>query len=207
MSDSEQGETAPAAVPPAAAIPGEIEGAPDIFVKGGTTSLAWDLQQQQLDAQGDAARAAQDRRRQAVTEAASSQDTVASLVSLEFGSDRHPIIVLTYVKKDSALNQECQCELLLSPLPDDPSKFEMTLTLVCPRCLERTGRQSRSTSMIRSTVREFYLDATKAGHWVHPMTGQFFQLAGTVTTRDAISCDAVGCTWRFRIDDSKLYEV
>lgn len=115
------------------------------------------------------------------------------------GSSTNPKVCLTYKARDAALEQQALCEVALTG-PD-----KMLLALVCPKCLERTGQMHDSQVMVRSEHREFWLDTSRAAVWVDPNSGLSYHLAGTITTRDLLSCSALGCDWQFRIDNSDLY--
>lgn len=175
------------------------------FVKGGTTSSAWDEQKKRQYAEADARRAHQDHDRRVVAASAGVRGVKSAILSLQLGSSQNPAVVLTYKAKDSALDQDCVAELIEHPRDDEPQKMGRILVLVCPECLKRVGRQDDSQTMVKSWHREFWIDETKAGTYVHPETGIVRNVAGTVTTRDLCSCVALGCNWKFRIDDSKLY--
>lgn len=198
-----------------AETPRSIAGLPiDMFVKGGTTTDTWDREQQRFDAETDARQAHQDQQREIVDQVNIEGGGIASLQSLNFNSRANPKVVIEYCYRDSVLNQECLCEIFTQPDESDPTKVVMGLVLVCPKCLRRTGKQWRSQTMIRSHIREFWLRPSTDPDfpedkrvWVNYVDGSVHQIAGTITTRDAISCNALGCNWRFRIDESKLREV
>lgn len=224
MADEEaKTDPAPAPAPPAAdeLTPAEtpstrrIAGLPmEMFVKGGTTSDTWDREQAALDRQTDYLQEHQDQQRQIVEKVSTEGGGIASIASMNLASRQNPKVVIEYCHRDSVLNRECLSELFTYPNESDPTKTELGLVLVCPKCLRRTGRQSRSQLMIRSHIRQFYLRPVTDPDfpadkrvWVNRLDGQPHQIAGTITTHDAISCTALGCQWKFRIDDSKLREV
>ncbi len=178
----------------------------DVFVRGGTTSDAWDQQKARQYAQSDALRAAQDGRYQAIDEAQGKPNIATGMLSRQLLSRANPKVVIEYVYGDAALNRECLAEIALAPLPDNPDESEMVLVLVCPHCLKRTGRMDDSQVMIRESHRKFWLDDTKKRVWHNHADGSVHMLAGNVTLKDRVKCTALGCAWAFRIDDSKLRE-
>ncbi len=179
----------------------KIAGVPvDAFVKGGTTTARWDAEKKRFYMESDQRRGHQDWQRGQVAEAAGRTDTKAGLVTMQFGgSSANPKVCLTYKAKDSALDRQCLCEVAMTEAD------KMLLALVCPKCVERTQRMDDSQVIIRSEHREFWLDQTRAAMWVEPLSGLSYRLAGTITTRDLLSCSALGCNWQFRIDNSILY--
>lgn len=181
-----------------------IAGVPEAFVKGGTTSSAWDRQKARQYAESDARRAYQDRQRRAVKRGAQMPNVMAGLLSKQLSHPANMKVVLKYKAPDSALDQDCICELIRHPVPDDPTKQGLILALVCPECTKRTGREDDAQCIIRSWVREFWLDE-RPGIYIDPLTGIQVNVAGTITTRDKVSCPALGCSWKFRIDNSELW--
>jgi hypothetical protein len=180
--------------------PHKIAGVPvGTFVKGGTTSSQWDAQKQRFYAETEKRRAHQDAQRSAAASAPGRPNRKGALMSLQLSGPGNPKVCLTYKAKDSALDRQCLCEIALH------EGDKMILALVCPRCLERTQRMDDSQVIVRSEHREFWLDSSRAGAWVDPNSGLAYQLAGTVTTRDLLSCSALGCDWKFRIENSILY--
>lgn len=185
----------------------KIAGVPMGLVKGGTTSSAWDQRVAKHHAQSDRLRSHYDWQRDQIARAANSPNERAAMMSLNMLSTESPKVVLTYKYRDSALDRECICQLAMAPNPDDPGTQGMILVLVCPKCLERHGRQDDAQLQIKDWHRQFWLDDTKKSVYVNPHDGSVHQIAGTITSADAMTCSALGCTWRFRIDNSKLYEV
>jgi hypothetical protein len=179
----------------------------EMFVKGGTTTSAWDREKQEQYARSDALRAHQDRQYDAIHSAQDKPNIAAGMLSHELLGRGNPKVVIEYVYGDSALNRECLAELCMAPKVDNPDESEMVLVLVCPRCLQRTGRQDDSQLVIRESHRKFWLDDTKKGTWLNGVDGSVHPIAGTITLADRVKCPALGCTWAFRIDDSKLREV
>ena len=210
MSDEAPTDPAPAPDPE----PRKIAGVPlDVFVKGGTTTSTWDNEQKALAAQSEQLRAHQDAQRAEVARAQREGGAITSLVSMPLATAGNPKVIIEYVYGDSALNRECMGELTEMPHPEKPGEKDLAIIIVCPHCLRRTGRQDQSQLMIRNSVRPFSIRwATESDypqdkrHWVNPLDGSFHHVAGLVTTHDRIKCDALGCTFRFRIDGSRLKE-
>lgn len=182
---------------------GKIAGLPaTVFVKGGTTSSAWDREQKRQYRSSDARRRHQDRQRAAVRAAAGNPGIRSALLSRQLSAPQNPKVVLTYKARDGALDQEAICELIDESAGDQK---QYRLLLVCPKCLERTGRQDYAQTMVTSREKRMWLDESKKGIWVDPASGMSYRLAGTITTGELCSCTALGCDWKFRIDDSVLY--
>lgn len=189
---------------PTAVSTGKIAGVPaNVFVKGGTTSLKWDREQKRQYEQADARRRHQDRQRAAVRAASGSPGIRAALLSMQLSAPMNPKVVLTYKARDRALEREAICELIEEK--DSEGNLQYRLLLVCPKCLERTGRQDYAQTMVWSAQKKFWLDDSKAGIWVDPESGMSYRIAGSITTAERCQCTALGCDWKFRIEDSKLY--
>lgn len=172
------------------------------FVKGGTTSSTWDREKKRQYRSADARRRHQDRQRQAVKHAAGSSAVRAALLSLQLGSPQNPKVCLTYKARDAALERDAICELIEQP---EHGVTHYILVLVCPVCLHATGRQDDAQTMVNSRHKKLWLDESKRGIYVDPDSGMSYQLAGRITVGELCKCDALGCNWKFRIDDSKLY--
>jgi len=182
----------------------KIGGIPlDVFVKGGTTSTRHDEEKKRQYARSDEARRHQDKQKSAVAASSGHPGIASALVSHSLQSAANPQVVLTYKAKDHALEQDAICNIVLHP--NDEGDLGMILVLVCPECLRRTGRQDDSQVMIKDWHRQFWLDNTRKGVWQNHVDGSIVKIAGTVTTRDICSCTALGCSWRFRIEDSELF--
>lgn len=173
-----------------------------VFVKGGTTSSAWDREQKRQYRSSDARRRHQDRQRAAVKAAAGSASVRSALFSMQLGAPQNPKVVLKYKARDSALDREGICELIDESVGEEK---HYRLLLVCPKCLERTGRQDYAQTMVTSRNKRLWLDESKKGIWVDPDSGMSYRIAGTITTGELCTCTALGCDWKFRIDDSVLY--
>lgn len=198
---------APSPTPEPAPEPGKIMGVPlAVLVRGGTTSSAWDQEKLRQYAQSEALRAHQDSQFAAVEGAQGKPNIAAGMLSRELLGRGNPKVVIEYCYRDSVLNRECLAEVVVVPKVDSDEQ-ELALVLVCPKCLERTGRMDDSQCIIRQSNRMFWLDTTKPSMWVNPMTGAAHAVAGTITLNDKVQCSALGCTWRFTIEASKLWEV
>ncbi|NIR82910.1 MAG: hypothetical protein GWO40_05465 [Gammaproteobacteria bacterium] len=182
----------------------KIAGVPmGTFVKGGTTTSAWDKYKARQYKQSDAHRRHQDRQRDAVKAASRSSGVRAALHSMQLSRPDNPRVCLLYKARDSALDRQSICELVRTPTDQDEQAF--TLVLVCPKCLERTGRQDDAQIMVNSMNKRMWLDESKRALWVDQESGMSYMLAGTITTGELCHCTALGCDWKFRIDDSVLY--
>jgi hypothetical protein len=185
----------------------EISGPPmAVFVKGGTTTLKWDLEQQRSHAEAEARRAKQDRMYDAV--AGADEHTKASVHSHDMGGLEKPVVVLELMfARDKSKVQYMICELNEEYQPD--GQVRMCLMMFCPKCIFSRGRRpEHSIIRIDPANREFWLDEKKKGQvFVDPDDGQSYLIAGTITTRDVCSCPHLGCDWRFRIDDSELHTI
>jgi len=218
---SESNPEAPAAAPAEPAAPtvhkldGSIDGPPlDIFVKGGTTTQRWDDEKKAFYADTEARQAHQDKQRQAVMDASAHGGAIAGIHSMQLMHGGSPKVVIHYRKRDKALETDAECEIAVMPDPTNPTETGMILALVCPKCLERTGKQFDSQIQIKSWEKKFWLRPSSDPDfpadkriWVNYMDGRPVMIAGTITVADICRCDATGCSYAFRIEDSELWEV
>lgn len=181
--------------------------APVGLVRGGTTTAAWDAMKARQYRQSDARRAKQDRAKAINRKSQQFSCIRSDFRSFKLLSRANPQVVITYRQRDRALDRQAVCEIFITPWPERPGAFQLVMTLVCPKCMERTGRQDDSQVIIQQSHRMWWLDETKPGTFTHPEDGSFHRIAGTVTTQDVCKCAAQGCQWSFRIDDSVLREV
>jgi len=203
--------TDPADTPPASpkaprvASPPVVDfGAPDIFVKGGTTTSAWDNQLAQQRADTEARRAHQD------AEYAQSKATPheARMQSMKLGGSQSSAMAVLALKhaKDNIFLDWIICEVI-------DQGDELALNMACPRCHAKNPGHEPDM-LIRQSNRSWWLDPKppkwmrEVGSdrvWVNPKDGSTYVVAGSVHTQDWIKCTGLGCTWTFKIDDSVVH--
>jgi len=175
--------------------------APLVWVRGGTTSSAYDNQQARLKAEAEARRAIQDRQFALAKE----RPVEARVNTLDLGSKQHHAAVVLGIKhpKDNQILDWIQCELITQP--KDDGDVELVLNMACPRCF-RHDAQNANFKFAQSH-RMFWLDTKNAGElWIDPTDpNNVITLAGTITTKEWIPCPGLGCPLKFRIDKSILY--
>lgn len=198
----------------------EIEAPADAWVKGGTTSLRHDTQEQKEHAEAETRRQAEIERRKIV--AANPQE--AKSYSMDLGSHQNHAVVVLCLKhpKDNRVLDWIICELTQVATVSGDS--ELALNMCCPRCIFTLNRHpEKSQFMIRQSNRMFWLDSrTRMQRRDNPTSGwsgaagELFvnpqapedgpvTIAGTITTQDWITCPHLGCGWRCKIDDSIVY--
>src|SRR5260221_4823948 len=190
--------------PPAAREPV----APEIIVKGGTTSSRYD---RELAERREATAKGQEHQdRQMAAAGVGDQMTAdgfasARLHSLRMMDKGSPKLVLYYMNRDKTVRQECVSELLVLPTQ------EKAFVMMCPRCFERGVPAADAQIIVRSSNRAFYLDTRAQGTLVTliDVDGRPFhvKLCGTVYADDILRCKNLGCTWAVKIDDSRVWEV
>lgn len=194
------------------------------WVKGGTTSARHDEQVARQRADAEYRRAEEDRRRALARD--NPLDDVARVMQtgnairqreMQLGGDSYAQVVLgVKMPKESEL-VFLQTAELFSPMGDS----ELMLQMCCMRCIYRFGRtMSEAQTRIRQSHRDFSIDQRKrdqrkpnpllgicAGDiWVNPEDpNEVITVAAMVTTHGWQTCDALGCGWQFRIDDSIIY--
>lgn len=184
--------------------------APLVIVKDGTTSTAQDRLNHEQRSDAEARRQADDAQR-ARADGVKLDDsgfTIHRLGSLNLVDGDSPKLVLHYMNPDGTVRQDCESEIT-QELGADGTLVTM-FAMVCPKCVARGVAMGHAQMLIRDTHRRFDLDVRKAGPVVVEYAWGFRKqvvVAGTVTCHDVIKCDAAGCGYRVRIDDSKVWEV
>lgn len=196
------------------------------WVKGGTTSARYDEQIARQKADADRRRSEEDHRR--VLAKRHPADDVQRVIKtgtsarqreITLGGAGHALVVLGVKHpKDNQILDWQVCEIVV---PMGESEQEMVLCMVCMRCIFTLHRSAQEAqTKIQNSHRAFSLDQRKrenrkpnphlgfcAGDvWVNPRDpNEVVTVAGMVTTHSWLTCDALGCGWRFRIDDSVIY--
>ena len=203
--------------------------APVGFVKGGTTSAREDERVAMVHADAERRRNIEAARFQKAKAHSprnlkSLQETgeSANISQLQLGGrSSHASVVLGLKHpKDGQVLDWITCELSLQGNPTDPDA-EMLLIVCCPRCVTTMGRHPEESQLtIRQSNRMFHVDQrTRANRkpnevlgfcagdtWVNPQDPtEVYTIAGMVTTEGWCRCPHLGCTWKFRIDDSVVY--
>ena len=186
-----------------------IAGVPIGIVKGGTTSAAYDREMEARKQDAERRRAHQDQVRSIGT-THKHVDDLARLGSTQLVGTDSPRLVLHYMNADGSIRQDCKAELTMVPKRDDPTKLEMMFAMVCPRCVERGVAQGESQMMIRESHRKFHVDERTKGQVVMLEYAWGLRerviIAGTVSVDDEVKCDNYNCTFKCRIDQSKVWE-
>lgn len=194
------------------------------FVKGGTTSVREDQRAAMLHADSEKRRAKEDSRFQMARahrpdDLRQLKDTgiSAKMSQLSLGGrSSHAMVVLGLKHpRDNQILDWMTCEVSLQG--DD----DLALIVCCPRCVFTHGRHPEECQLtIRRSNRMFWLDQRKrderqpnsalgfcAGDtWVNPSEpSEVLTIAGMVTTKDWLRCPNLGCSWRFKIDDSVVH--
>ena len=167
------------------------------FVKGGTVSLSYENDLKQKRAAAEARR-----QEEASRLSIAKSDSFANVSTVKLGgAGSHAGIVLEIKDSDRNTTEAILCELTVDR--DDPKGEGLILVLCCPYCAQKYGSDEAQMT-IRSRHRHFELDRRREGElWVNPLNpNQFVRLAGTIQLTEAVRCPGLGCTWRFRIDDS-----
>jgi hypothetical protein len=184
--------------------------APVVFMKGGSTSAAYDKQIAQKKADAEARRSLQDQQMDVANRPAQlgGPAEVARLGSHKMITSESPRLVLRYLNRDKSLRQECISEVT-SIAGQRPGEIDTMFSLVCPKCLERGLPQGESQLFVRNSHRKFHLDTRKAGPRIveTPFGRDVVLVCGTVTVDDPVRCSNFNCTWAVRIDGSDVREI
>ena len=184
--------------------------APVVIVKDGTTSTDQDRLNHAQRVDAERRRAADDHAR-AVPGGVKLDDRgfrIHRVGALDLLNGSSPKLVLHYRNADGSIRQACESEITQE---DDGRGGLVTMfAMVCPKCVGRGVAMGHAQMLIRDSHRKFHLDTSKAGPRVLEYSYGFRKelvVAGTVTCDDVIKCDAAGCGYRVRIDDSNVWEV
>lgn len=192
--------------------------APDAFVKGGTTSSKWDMEKQKQYAQSADGRQQMDRWGRAVRTGefqAGPNDAVekgakAMVASLRLEQEASPKLLLRYKTGDRSVFQEVLSELVVGLRDESTGEAtDSAFVMLCMKCHSRGGRQDDSQLIVRRSHRHFDVKPFTAGSleslYVNPKTGAVYNIVGAVTAQDVLTCTALGCGAKYRIDESVVY--
>jgi hypothetical protein len=203
MSDDAKPAPAPAAPPPAAPAPAPPPSsaaspvAPLMWMRGGTTTTAYDTEQAKLKAQAEASRKIEDGKRLA---AETNPGEARQHKRVIGGNKKFPGIVLEVRHpKDNVVLDYIECELTAE---EDGT---LTLIMACHKC---SLRGIYDNFKFNQKHRKFELDTRKQGTlWVNPKNPRHVvTLAGTIQLTEPVICPNLGCGMRFVIDNSVLRE-
>ena len=164
------------------------------WVKGGTTSLAWDNEQARLKADAEKRRAQEDERMRIVKE----NPNEARINEVKLGGQSQHASIVLEVKhaKDNTVLDYVICELMVE---DE----HLVLNMACPKCADRGIPDNFKISQKN---RRFELDTRRAGElWVNPKPPhETATLAGAITLLEWVKCPNLGCPWKLIIDNNVL---
>jgi len=196
----------------------EIESPLDAWVRGGTTSFAYDMDVARRHAEAEERRNVQDAQFAATRGGAlpgalspdgkpiaSDATTHARMMSMKLGGrSTHASIVLGIKRpRSTEIKEWMTCEL--SEETHEDGTKEYTLTMCCPRCVFTLGRHMADSQMhIKQSNRHFEVDPKNMGEiWINPDDpNEVVTLAGTIELDEWATCPQLGCGYRFKIDHS-----
>jgi len=165
------------------------------WVKGGTTTMAYDNALAQQKAEAESRRAQEDARNRFARE----NPNEARINELKLGGrGSHAAIVLEYKHtKDNLVLDYIICELIVE------ADGNLILNMACPRCADRGIADNFKISQKN---RHFELDTRRQGElWVNPKPPfETATLAGAITLNEWVKCPNLGCVWKFVIDNNVI---
>jgi hypothetical protein len=173
----------------------EIELPMSSFVRGGTLTSAYEKQLAFAKADAEARRAKEDERQRLVQ---AHPDNAHQYQASLGGHRQHAAVVLVVKhRKDNVDLDYIICELIAQ---DDGT---LMLVMACPSCAQRGIADNFS---IKQANRHFELDVRHQGElWVNPKdTREIVTLAGKINLTEWTRCPNLGCSYRFKIDNSVL---
>ena len=174
------------------------------FVRGGTTTSAYDAQLARQRADTEQRRRASDAQKQL----ARSHPDQSILRTRQLGGQAtHASIVLAIRHpKDTTILEWMVCEL-----SQQGEGGELALIMACPRCILTLHRPTGESQItVLQSNRKFYFTPAPPkwnqarGHiWVNPKDpNEVVTIAGTVDLPEWCTCPHLGCGWKFQIEDS-----
>lgn len=170
--------------------------APDVFVRGGTTTSKseelYERRFQEAEVRRD--QAAEDKRLASIPVEAGGAKLLTNQMT------NHPeipkaYILLKYVKSNGEeTGIECMGDLIVGMNPMHPT--ELTLILVCPRCAQGQKHLQDCQIQLRQTNKNFTL-VTGKGAPTFKFEDRVYKSAGVITESEPGTCP--DCSWRFRI--------
>lgn len=188
--------------------PGVIDGAPDVFVRGGTPTMKSErLYEERF-------REAEQRRNVA------DEEKRIGNIPIEQGGGQlrtsqltqHPEIPKAYLglKYVDRLGQPivingtpvvCCADLIIGMDPDKP--LELTIILVCPKCMQGGQKHQQDAQLtIRQSNKRFEFVAAK-GDPMFEHDGKMYRSAGVVVQSESFKCS--DCGWKARIDNNRVW--
>lgn len=190
--------------------PGEVSAPIDAWVKGGTSSSAYDkeLAQKRFDIA--------DRQKQSVQDVIEARNPgpggVGDSFSHSFSGFDPTQRPVCHVKLVNRRKEDTGVEMLVDVTMDEQGK--LMLTFVCPDCIERGVHQSFAQQTARDDHRAWFLDTnpkTGAGMpfqvinaWGHVET---HISAGEIMDTDTLRCSNPHCTFACKIHKNLMYRV
>jgi len=187
----------PVAPVPAADTPREIETPLSAWVRGGTLSMKYENALQARNFEAEQRRKVQD---QQIRLAKENPEEVKLRTMKLGGQQSHAMVVLLIKhRRDNVVTEAIKCELIATDT-------ELVLNMDCPSCAKKDAQNSNF--MIKQSNRRFELDTRRQGElWVNPNDPtDIVTLAGTINLTDWTRCPGLGCSWRFKIEDSVIRE-
>lgn len=168
----------------------------EAWVRGGSTTSAYDQMLVAEKARAEASRREEDAR----TALAEANPIEARQHTMKLGGNRsgYPGIVLVVKHlKDNVVLDYISCELIVD------QDGNLQLNMACYSCAQRGITDNFKISQKN---RHFELDTRRQGEiWVNPNNPrEFVHLAGTIHLTEWVRCPNLGCHVSFKIEDSVL---
>lgn len=190
------------------APPSKMFGVPlDVFVKGGTTSMAHDRYIAQMEADAEKRRDEADREKALAKKygiQAGNPNEVAGMFTHEFtdhpeiGKAYVPLMYMTPNGKEVDFYGVGDIIMVQDPkMPD-----ELALLIFCPKCKERGLPASHCIITIRQSNRFWALDRRRSGELFIDPDGQPLHSAGEVVDGERFTCGR--CSWAACIDRNRV---
>jgi len=193
-------EASPPPLAPEPEAPRTIEGAPVVFMRGGTTTSNFDAYVHEFDQDTKARWAEQDKERAAA--AIPIEQGGAQRITSDMGTpNSYPVAVIQILHTGNR-EQFMQADVVISDTGD--GGVSRVLVLICPDCRSRGIPGHMCQIKIDDRNKRWSLDERYKGTvWVDPDTNAPYLLAGAVDLADICRCPTPGCSLRFRISDMK----
>jgi len=183
--------------------------APELLVRGGTTSSAYDKEMAMRLSEADERRAQDAAERQLGT-IPIEQGGALNFERKLADPVESPRVLLAYVGWGKEIIHEQLCELVHDDTAAVPHNI---LIFVCPECHRRGVPAQFAQLHVRDMHRRWSIDTREAGQVKAVKNSavaggiEFYTNAGRIMDTDALRCDNVNCGAAFKIHKNRLYRV
>ena len=187
---------------------GTIDGAPDVFVKGGTRTDAsgrmFEQRYREAEQRRDVADAEKKLGQIPVEQGGAQLHTSQMTAHPEIPKAYIPLTYVDSRGEPIVINGEvvlCQADLIIGMNPLDP--LGLTVILVCPRCSQEGVKHAQDCQLTIQQSNKWFEFTAGMGAPTFVHQGKTFKSAGMIQQSEVFSCG--DCGWRARIDKNRVW--